>query len=80
MARLVVTGANGFIGAAVVQALAARGDDGPADRLTALLRSEGVERLYSHQAQAADAIRAGRDVVISTGGGPTEEYHVKSTV
>ncbi len=35
--------------------------------LRALLAAGGIERLYSHQAAAYDALRAGRDVVICTG-------------
>lgn len=31
------------------------------------LRSAGIERLYRHQAEAIDAIRAGKDVLIATG-------------
>lgn len=37
------------------------------DRLVRLLRREGIDQLYSHQAEACDAIRAGEDVVIATG-------------
>jgi len=32
-----------------------------------ILRSRGIERLYSHQAEAIDAARAGRNVLIATG-------------
>ena len=35
-------------------------------RLTRALRSRGVEALYTHQAQALDAIRAGRNVCVVT--------------
>src|SRR5690242_8517889 len=34
--------------------------------LAAALRSRGIDRLYSHQAQAWDAVRAGKDVVVVT--------------
>jgi DEAD/DEAH box helicase domain-containing protein len=36
------------------------------DRLQALLRNEGIDRLYAHQAEAYDAARGGQDVVICT--------------
>jgi len=35
--------------------------------LRQLLHSEGIDRLYSHQAESYDAVRAGKDVVIATG-------------
>ncbi|NZA28239.1 DEAD/DEAH box helicase [Luteimonas sp. SJ-92] len=41
----------------------------PADlppRLCAALRARGLERLYSHQAQAWEACRAGRSIVVAT--------------
>jgi len=43
-----------------------------------VLRSEGIERLYSHQAQAIEAIQAGRDVVIvtPTASGKTLSYNL----
>lgn len=40
--------------------------DGLDARLAAGLRSRGVERLYSHQARAFEAARAGRHVLIAT--------------
>ncbi len=36
------------------------------DRLQALLRNEGIEQLYVHQAEAYDALRGGTDAVICT--------------
>ena len=33
----------------------------------AMLRARGIERLYSHQAEAIDRVRAGEDVLIATG-------------
>ena len=43
----------------------------PATQLTPplqkLLRERGIERLYSHQAEALDAFRRGEDVVVATG-------------
>ncbi|HNS50177.1 MAG TPA: DEAD/DEAH box helicase [Anaerolineae bacterium] len=46
--------------------------------LLAALRAAGASRLYSHQAQAIDAIRAGNHVVVSTGtaSGKTLAYNV----
>ncbi len=38
-----------------------------ANPLPRLLRRQGVERLYTHQAEAIQAARAGRDVVVCTG-------------
>ena len=35
-------------------------------RIRAGLASRGIERLYSHQAEAIEAVRAGRDVVVVT--------------
>ncbi|HXV44714.1 MAG TPA: DEAD/DEAH box helicase, partial [Anaerolineae bacterium] len=35
--------------------------------LVEAIKASGTDRLYSHQAQAIDAIRAGRDVVVATG-------------
>src|SRR5579883_2429163 len=35
-------------------------------RLAAVLKSRGIERLYSHQAEAFDQIQSGRDLVIVT--------------
>jgi DEAD/DEAH box helicase domain-containing protein len=37
-----------------------------ADRLAAVLASEGIDQLYAHQARAIDAIRDGEDVVLAT--------------
>lgn len=37
------------------------------DALTRLLQSRGVERLYTHQVEALEAARAGRDLVTVTG-------------
>jgi DEAD/DEAH box helicase domain-containing protein len=37
------------------------------DRLRTWLTATGIEQLYAHQADAFDAIRAGRDIVIATG-------------
>ena len=37
------------------------------DPAARMLSSRGMERLYSHQAQAVDAFRAGEDIVIATG-------------
>jgi DEAD/DEAH box helicase domain-containing protein len=37
------------------------------EEIAARLREQGVERLYSHQAQALDRIRAGENVVVVTG-------------
>jgi DEAD/DEAH box helicase domain-containing protein len=34
--------------------------------LLAALRADGIERLYTHQAQAVDAVRAGRNIVVVT--------------
>ncbi len=34
--------------------------------LTAALARQGIDSLYSHQAEALDAIRAGRDILVST--------------
>ncbi|MDE3135476.1 MAG: DEAD/DEAH box helicase, partial [Acidobacteriota bacterium] len=34
--------------------------------LAAAYASKGIERLYSHQAAAAEAVRAGRNVVVVT--------------
>jgi DEAD/DEAH box helicase domain-containing protein len=36
------------------------------DRLESALESRGIERLYAHQADAVEAVRAGDDVVIAT--------------
>ena len=49
--------------------LARYGDVQPAlpEPILEALRRNGVERLYSHQAEAVDAVRAGHDVVIATG-------------
>lgn len=38
-----------------------------ADELTAALRSQGIERLYSHQVEALDRLGEGENVVIVTG-------------
>ncbi len=48
------------------------------DALCALLRMAGIERLYRHQAEAYDAVRAGRHVVVSTGtaSGKSLCYHL----
>jgi DEAD/DEAH box helicase domain-containing protein len=35
--------------------------------VAAMLRARGIERLYSHQAEAIDHLRAGRNVLIATG-------------
>src|SRR5437868_2742897 len=35
-------------------------------RIRAGLASRGIERLYTHQAEAIEAVRAGRDVVVVT--------------
>ena len=40
-------------------------DDLP-EPLAAALRARGIERLYSHQARAWDATRAGRHLVVAT--------------
>ena len=40
--------------------------DGLDPRLTSALRSRGVEALYTHQAQALEAIRAHRNVCVVT--------------
>ncbi len=47
-------------------------------RLAELLKGEGIDQLYSHQADSYDAVRAGRDVVISTGtaSGKSLCYHL----
>jgi len=37
------------------------------DRLWSLLRQEGIEQLYSHQADAYDAVQAGESVVVASG-------------
>jgi DEAD/DEAH box helicase domain-containing protein len=37
------------------------------DALQAVLRSGGIERLYTHQVEAVAAVRAGRDVLVVTG-------------
>jgi len=37
------------------------------DRLRAALAGQGISRLYSHQAQAIDAVRRGQHVVVVTG-------------
>ena len=48
------------------------------DALCGLLRNEGIERLYCHQAESYDAICGGRDVVICTGtaSGKSLCYHL----
>jgi len=45
---------------------AAHGDVALDDRLAGALESRGVDRLYAHQAEAVDAVRTGRDVVLAT--------------
>ncbi len=45
---------------------AAFGDVAVDDRLASALDSRGVDRLYAHQADAVEAIRDGRDVVLAT--------------
>jgi DEAD/DEAH box helicase domain-containing protein len=46
--------------------------------LVAALRAQGIERLYTHQAQAIDHVRAGRSVVLVTGtaSGKTLAYNL----
>ena len=46
--------------------------------LQVLLKSEGVEQLYSHQAESYDTLRAGGDVVVCTGtaSGKSLCYHL----
>lgn len=48
------------------------------ERVARVLRERGVQRLYSHQADAIEAVRAGRNVVVvtSTASGKTLCYHV----
>ena len=48
------------------------------DALRTLLRSEGIDQLYRHQADAYDAVSSGKDVVISTGtaSGKSLCYHL----
>jgi DEAD/DEAH box helicase domain-containing protein len=46
--------------------------------LRALLRREGIERLFNHQAESLDAIQAGKNVIVCTGtaSGKSLCYHV----
>src|SRR3989304_969788 len=48
------------------------------ERLRAALVGRGIERLYSHQAEALEALRAGNDVVgvAPTASGTTLCYHL----
>ncbi|GIW94685.1 MAG: putative ATP-dependent helicase YprA [Pirellulaceae bacterium] len=49
-----------------------------AEPLSQLLRSQGIDQLYSHQVRAVQAARAGRDWVVVTGtaSGKTLCYHI----
>ncbi len=60
---------NGVVHHAVIPAREAEFADIPEwvdPRLRAALETRGIERLYVHQAQAIEAIRQGRDVVVVT--------------
>ena len=48
-------------------ALYASGAEDLSDRTRAMLASQGIERLYSHQAEALQAVRRGSDVLVVTG-------------
>ena len=61
--------AASFVAIREIPPRAARFNDVPAGldpRLAAGLRARGIDRLYSHQRQAIDAIAAGKDVVVAT--------------